>query len=415
MLRKLLRRVRGRLSREYAVIGAVITSTFFIGFGGGVIFPILPNLGTVIGISPFLVGIILSANRFSRLFANAPAGALVDRYGTRTLMVVGMFIQAVSTSGYVIALLAPFPEGWFMAARIFWGIGSALVFATAYTIAADVSTGSSRGANMGLIRGGVLFGFPSGVVLGGIVSELAGNLAAFVLAAAFAFIASLVASLLIPETHVEGDQHRSIKPWDVNTSLPAVTVGLVNFAVLFVYIGALFSSLVLFLDDRALSAFELGPQGTSGLFMAVTVVAAGSFMFFGGYVSDRRGSRMPVLLVFLATMSLGFLLMVGADSLLRLGLACLFIGAGQGGTSGPLMALLADLTPDAEMGRAIGTNNVFGDIGGGFGPIVTLPVIDAIGFSPVYLACAALPAAAAVILLGGVVRETGRAVPAVDD
>jgi hypothetical protein len=67
------------------------------------------------------------------------------------------------------------------------------------------------------------------------------------------------------------------------------------------------------------------------------------------------------------------------------------------------------------MGRAIGTNNVFGDIGGGFGPIVTLPVIDAIGFSPVYLACAALPAAAAVILLGGVVRETGRAVPAVDD
>jgi MFS family permease len=415
VLRKLLRRVRGRLSREYAVIGAVITSTFFIGFGGGVIFPILPNLGTVIGISPFLVGIILSANRFSRLFANAPAGALVDRYGTRTLMVVGMFIQAVSTSGYVIALLAPFPEGWFMAARIFWGIGSALVFATAYTIAADVSTGSSRGANMGLIRGGVLFGFPSGVVLGGIVSELAGNLAAFVLAAAFAFIASLVASLLIPETHVEGDQHRSIKPWDVNTSLPAVTVGLVNFAVLFVYIGALFSSLVLFLDDRALSAFELGPQGTSGLFMAVTVVAAGSFMFFGGYVSDRRGSRMPVLLVFLATMSLGFLLMVGADSLLRLGLACLFIGAGQGGTSGPLMALLADLTPDAEMGRAIGTNNVFGDIGGGFGPIVTLPVIDAIGFSPVYLACAALPAAAAVILLGGVVRETGRAVPAVDD
>jgi MFS family permease len=415
VLRKSLRRVRGRLSREYAVIGAVITSTFFIGFGGGVIFPILPNLGEVIGISPFLVGVILSANRFSRLFANAPAGALVDRYGTRTLMVVGMFIQAVSTSGYVIALLAPFPEGWFMVARVFWGIGSAFVFATAYTIAADVSTGSSRGANMGLIRGGVLFGFPSGVVLGGIVSELGGNLAAFVLAAAFAFLASLVAYLLIPETHVEGDQHRSVKPWDVNTSLPALTVGLVNFAVLFVYIGALFSSLVLFLDDRSLSAFGLGPQGTSGIFMAVTVVAAGAFMFLGGYVSDRQGSRMPVLVVFLSIMSLGFLLLARADSLGRVALACLFIGAGQGGTSGPLMALLADLTPEAEMGRAIGTNNVFGDIGGGFGPILTLPVIDAIGFSPVYLACAALPALAAVILLGGVVQETGRAVPAVDD
>jgi len=415
VLRNALRRVRRGLSREYAVIGAVIVSTFFIGFGGGVIFPILPNLGTVIGISPFVVGIILSANRFSRLFANAPAGALVDRYGTRTLMVVGMFIQAVSTSGYVIALLAPFPEGWFMAARVFWGIGSAFVFATAYTIAADVSTGSSRGANMGLIRGGVLFGFPSGVVLGGVVSELGGNLAAFVLAAAFAFLASLVAYLLIPETHVEGDQYRSVKPWDVNRSLPALTVGLVNFAVLFVYIGAFFSSLVLYLDERALSAFGFGPQGTSGLFMAVTVVAAGLFMFFGGHVSDRWQSRMPVLLVFLAVMSLGFLLMARADSLVTLAVACLFIGAGQGGTSGPLMALLADLTPEAEMGRAIGTNNVFGDIGGGFGPIITLPVIEAIGFSPVYLLCAALPAVAAVVLVTGVLRETGSVAPHVSD
>lgn len=413
MLKELLRRLSGKLSREHAVIGAVITSTFFIGFGGGVIFPILPNLGRIIGISPFLVGVILSANRFSRLFANAPAGALVDRYGTRTLMVIGMFVQAVATSGYVIAILAPFPGGWFMAARILWGIGSAFVFATAYTIAADVSTGSSRGANMGLIRGGVLFGFPSGVVLGGIVSELAGNITAFVIATAFAFFASFVAYALIPETHVEDDKRRSIKPWDINTSLPALTVGMVNFAILFVYIGALFASLVLFLDDRSLSVFGLGPQGTSGIFMAVTVIAAGVFMFLGGYVSDRRQSRVPTLVLFLGIMSLGFLLFVRANSLVTLTVACVLIGAGQGGTSGPLMALLADLTPDDEMGRAVGTNNVFGDVGGGLGPVVTLPIIDVIGFSPVYLACAALPALAIGILLAGVVRETGKVIPRV--
>jgi MFS family permease len=71
------------------------------------------------------------------------------------------------------------------------------------------------------------------------------------------------------------------------------------------------------------------------------------------------------------------------------------------------MALLGDLVPDDEMGRAVGTNNVFGDIGGGFGPIVTLPLVDTLGFWPVYLACAALPAVAALVLLGGVHRETG--------
>jgi len=77
------------------------------------------------------------------------------------------------------------------------------------------------------------------------------------------------------------------------------------------------------------------------------------------------------------------------------------------------MALLGDLVDDGEMGRAVGTNNVFGDIGGGFGPIVTLPVVDIVGFWPVYLCCAAMPLVAAVILLGGVRRETGHFLPRV--
>jgi len=406
-------RLRGAKDEGRFVLGAVIVSTFFIGFGGGVIFPILPNLGAVLGISPFLVGLILSANRFSRLFANAPAGSLVDRFGTRKPFVIGMFVQGLSTSGYVIAMLAPLPEAWFMAARLLWGVGSALVFATAYTIADDISDGGSRGSNMGLVRGGVLFGFPTGVVLGGLVSELAGNVVAFTVATGFAFFASVVAYLTVPETHVEGGANQSVKPWDVNTSLPAVTVGLVNFAVLFVYIGALFATLVLLLDQNQLTVFGFDAQGSSGLFMGLTVVAAGLSMYVGGYVSDRNQSRVPVLLVFLGVTSVGFVLLAPADSVPTLAVACLCIGLGQGGTSGPLMALLGDLVAEGEMGRAVGTNNVFGDIGGGFGPIVTLPVVESVGFWPVYLCCAAMPLVAAAILLGGVRRETGDFFPSV--
>ena len=409
--------MRGQLrwanSQGRFVLGAVIISTFFIGFGGGVIFPILPNLGKVLGISPFLVGLILSANRFSRLVANAPAGSLVDRMGTRKPFVIGMLIQGISTGGYVIAMIAPLPEAWFMGARILWGIGSALVFATAYTIADDISDGGSRGSNMGLIRGGVLFGFPTGVVLGGLVSELAGNVVAFSIATGFAFLASLVAFLTVPETHVEGEPNQSVKPWDINTNRPAVTVGLVNFVVLFVYIGALFATLVLFLDQNQLSVFGFDAQGSSGLFMGLTVVAAGLSMYAGGYVSDHYQSRVPILLLFLGVTSVGFMLFALSETVVLLAVACLCIGLGQGGTSGPLMALLGDLVLDDQMGRAVGTNNVFGDIGGGFGPIVTLPIIDTVGFWPVYLSCAILPLLAAMILLSGVKRETGAFFPSV--
>ncbi|GAA0526140.1 Predicted arabinose efflux permease, MFS family [Halorubrum aquaticum] len=438
------------LSEFPAVLLAVIASTFFVGFGGGVVFPILPNLGAVLGISAFMVGVILSANRWVRLVANAPAGALVDRYGTRKPFVAGLFIEGVATLGYVVAIalppaesfrpvatglpaisvgsfavgsnewfaavaLAVAPETWFLLARVLWGVGSAAVFATAYTIAADVSDSGSRGTNMGVVRGGITMGFPAGLVLGGVVSSVAGNVAAFVVAAAFALLASVVAYRLVPETHVTTDgEKQSVKPWDIDTSTPAVTVGLVNFGLMFAYIGALFATLVLFLGETDISLLGLDPQGTSGLFMAGTVVSASVFMFAGGRVSDSRESRTPILLGFLVVSFVGFLLLARAGSSLELGVACIAIGAGQGGTSGPMMALLADLTPDERMGRASGTNNVFGDVGGGLGPMVSLPLVESVGFAPVYAACAAVPLAAGIALLVGVRRETGTFVPGRD-
>ncbi|MFC7325402.1 MFS transporter [Halorubrum rutilum] len=439
----------GRLGfdRPPTVLLAVIASTFFVGFGGGVVFPILPNLGAVLGISAFTVGLILSANRWVRLVANAPAGALVDRYGTRRPFVYGLLVEGVATLGYVVALAVPpaeslrplaaslpriaagpvtvgpewwfaavsvavAPETWFLLARILWGVGSAAVFATAYTIAADLSDSGSRGTNMGVVRGGITMGFPAGLVLGGVVSSLAGNAAAFAVAAAFALTASVVAHRFVPETHVTGDRSGdSIRPWDVDTAVPALTVGLVNFGLLFAYIGALFSTLVLFLGENDISLLGLAPQGTSGLFMAGTVVSAACFMLVGGRISDSRDSRTPVLLTFLVVSFVGFLLLARSGSVLDLALACVCIGAGQGGTSGPMMALLADLTPDERMGRASGTNNVFGDVGGALGPMVSLPLIDAVGFAPVYAACAVFPLAAGVALLVGVRRETGTFLP----
>ena len=103
---------------DRAIVAAVIASTFFVGFGGGVVFPIIPNRGAVLGISPFLVGLILSANRFTRLVANAPAGIAVDRAGTRTPFVLGLAVQGVATSGYIVAVDAGAPAAWFLAARI---------------------------------------------------------------------------------------------------------------------------------------------------------------------------------------------------------------------------------------------------------------------------------------------------------
>ncbi|WP_436931345.1 MFS transporter [Halosimplex halobium] len=394
------------MERRRTVVGSVIVSTFLVGLGGGVVFPILPNLGAVLGISPFLVGFILSANRFTRILANAPAGSLVDRVGTRTPFVVGLFVEGLATAGYVVALRAPLPEAWFLLARVLWGIGSALVFATAYTIAADVSDGGDRGTNMGVVRGGITLGFPAGLVMGGVVSDAYSVFAAFAVAAGFALLASAVAYRTIPETHVD-EERTAVKPWEIDTALPTLTVGFVNFGLFFAYLGALFATLVLFVEAEGIGVWGYGPQGMSGLLMAVTVLAAAVFTLAGGKLSDDLGARVPTLLGFLVVSFLGFLALSTAASLERLVVACVLIGTGQGGTNGPLMALLADLTPNERTGRAMATNNVLGDLGGGLGPMVSLPVVEAVGFAPVYAACALIPLVAGGLLVGGVYSLTG--------
>jgi len=409
-------------SASRPVIYAVVASTFFVGFGGGVVFPILPNLGEVLGISAFMVGVILSANRWTRLFANGPAGALVDRIGTRKPFVAGLAIEGVATAGYVVAITSSVPEFWFVLARVCWGLGSALVFATAYTITADVSEAASRGTSMGIVRAGITFGFPAGMVLGGIVSEVYSNVAAFVLAASFAGLASIIAYFIVPETHVESPD-TSIKPWDLETTLPALTVGLVNFGLYFAFFGVLFSTLVLYLQVESMTlalevgdfGIDYGEQGTSGLLMAAAALSGAVFTILGGKISDGVGARVPVLLVFLVTSCTGFAVLTLAPSLGTVVLGCVLIGAGQGGVGGPLTALLADLTPEERMGRAMGTNNVFGDVGGALGPLISLPFADAAGFHTLYAISAVIPLLAGGVLVAGIYTYTGSLSPTVDE
>lgn len=389
---------------------ALVVSTFFAGFGGGVVFPILPTLGTVLGISPFLVGLILSANRFTRIVANAPAGSLVDRVGTRRLLIIGLFIEGIATLGYVAALQFSPASAWFLAARVVWGIGSALVFATAYTIASDVSERGSRGSSMGIVRGGMTFGFPAGLVAGGVVSELASIPTAFGLAAGLALMAGVLAYLTVPETHVDVEQAH-VKPWEIETSPSVLSIGFVNFGLFFAYFGVLFATLVLFLEAQEIAVWGLDARGSSGVLMAVTVLSGSVWMFGGGKLSDVLERRVPILLLFLGVFLAGFLVLASARGLLAALVACAVIGAGYGGTSGPMLALLADLTPADRMGRAMGTNNVLGDLGGGIGPLLSLPLVQTVGFSTLFAACAFVPLFAGAILLGGVYLQTGTVNP----
>jgi MFS family permease len=147
------------------VVASLVAGVFFGGLGGGVAFPTLPTLGPILGTSPFVVGLVLSVNRFTRLVMNTPAGQILDRIGTRRPMIVGFVVQGLVPFRYVLGLHADrLPVGSaavFLLSRGLWGFGSASVFVGAFSTITHVTTPDNRGKWIGYMRGGQSLGFPS--------------------------------------------------------------------------------------------------------------------------------------------------------------------------------------------------------------------------------------------------------------
>ena len=124
----------------------LISALAFVGgVGGGLVFPIIPTLGLTLGLSGFLVGLILSANRISRLIFNVVAGQVFDRIGARRTL-IGAF--AVLVAGMLllnVALVSGAPGLWLFIARFVNGIGIAFLMIGAQSALLSGADRAERG------------------------------------------------------------------------------------------------------------------------------------------------------------------------------------------------------------------------------------------------------------------------------
>jgi MFS family permease len=388
------------------VVGSLIAGVFFGGVGGGVAFPTLPTLGSVLGISAATVGLILSVNRFTRLLMNTPAGQVLDTVGTRRPMVAGFLLQGLAPFGYVLGLhagaLGLAPTAVFIAARVTWGVGSAFVFVGAFSTVTQVTTEANRGKWVGYMRGGQSLGFPTGLVLGGLLTDLYGYDEAFLVAGVAGLFAAVVAFAVLPDVSADVDAASGLRelPALVTADVRVFTVGAVNFVVRFLFAGVLLSTVVLYTRANDISLAVLSATGVSGVVMAVSVGCASLTTLAVGRVSDALSNRALLTLPALALLGAGFLVLglapTAAGTVLGVGL----IGVGVGGTNPPLLAYLGDISPAGDLGKLGGAYNTFGDLGSTLGPLVALPVAARLPIGEAYLACVVLVVLAAV-LVGG--------------
>jgi MFS family permease len=379
------------------IVASLVAGVFFGGVGGGVAFPTLPTLSTVLGLSPLVVGVILSANRFTRLITSTPAGQLIDRYGARRPMIVGFFLQGTPPFGYILGLhpgYVPFlgSAEIFVVSRVLWGFGAAFVFVGAYSTVVHVTTRSNRGKWIGYFRGGQSLGFPTGLILGGVLADVYTYEIAFGTAGVLGLTAMVVAAIVIPEIQLSVDDPARLGdvPELVGNDPRIFVVGTVNFTTRMLFAGILLTTIVLYAETNAIRVGSFSAIGASGLIMGLSIFSASVTTVLAGRVSDRLDNRVLVTLPSLGAFAFGFALLSVVPTLPATLVAVASIGIGVGGTNPPLLAYLGDISPGQDTGKIGGVYNAFGDVGSTIGPLIALPMAEFVGYRTGYLACALL-------------------------
>src|SRR5579871_7055751 len=82
------------LPREVAILSAV---AFTVALGYGIVAPAIPAFARQFGVSVAAAASVISAFALMRVAFALPAGRLVDRFGSRQVMAIGIAVVAVSS------------------------------------------------------------------------------------------------------------------------------------------------------------------------------------------------------------------------------------------------------------------------------------------------------------------------------
>ncbi len=365
----------------------IAASQAFVGTGTQVI----PALGAVVMDRVFsavvLAALPTSLMGISRTVVAYPTGKVSDVYGRKPGLIFGLVLALLGTVTVGLSVVwASF--GMFIAGVLLFGmgIGAAQQLRVA---AADMYPPHRRAEGLGFVLTGSLVGALGGPLLMLLATALSPRLEIDELAAPwFLVTAVVVPSILLvllvrPDPkEIAGNLERyypHIAPVPPPPTAEGERPGFAAFVrhypkrVAFMTSFALQGVMVMVMALTSLALAHHG-HGLTAISVSVSIHVVGMFGFSLplGRLSDRFGRR-PIMLAGLAITAVGSM-MVGLSYTYALVSAGTFL-VGLGWSCGNIAttALLADTTPPAERGRAIGANDTFSSASG-----IVLPLIGSV-------------------------------------
>jgi len=168
--------------------------------------PFYPEMSSDLGVSVSVVGQLVTFMVLLSAILGLVLGPVVDRYGFRRLLVLGVLCVSVNQIG--IGLAPGFPV--MLGVSLIGGFGDALVFGIAFAVVGTLFADGERKRAFSLLTGSMSLGAIVGIPL----LTLIGSATSWRLALIFCGLAIAVAALFAARV-LPGDQKRVENPWNL--------------------------------------------------------------------------------------------------------------------------------------------------------------------------------------------------------
>ena len=329
-----------------------------------------------LGASEAQAGLIAALYSMAAIPASIVAGVLVDRFGRKRMLALGLLWDSLSMTLYA---LASNPLQLALV-RVFHALGGSLVFPAFVARSREVS-GERVGLGLGLMLAPVALAIALGSGFAGVITARLGYRASFIMVALILAVAGILA-LTLP-SRPEERAWRGLRGvvGGIREAGSSVIAGLWVILVLYIALGFIVGGLATSLVKAGVLE-EREARLVAGISVSLSSLVATVFFIVNGLVADRFG--VPLVLLYSSIAGfIGFAIAAVNPAIAGIMIGFALFGVGLAGLMLVSTILVSNAPPRAR-GTSIGLQQVLNIVGIAIGAPVG-GVLAGIGPEPVLL------------------------------